>query len=58
MFYDGAIVDEKNTDEEKLLFKYGKMPYKCDAHVEVRSRRVGGATFRFYAFVDEKCRQL
>jgi small subunit ribosomal protein S7 len=47
IFYDAiAIVDEKNTDEEKTALQIWKdalsnvMP-----HVEVRSRRVGGATF-------------
>ena len=46
--YDAiAIVDEKNTDEEKTALQIWKdalsnvMP-----HVEVRSRRVGGATFQ------------
>jgi small subunit ribosomal protein S7 len=48
IFYDAiAIVDEKNTDEEKTALQTWKdalsnvMP-----HVEVRSRRVGGATFQ------------
>ena len=48
IFYDAiAIVDEKNTDEEKPGLELWKdalsnvMP-----HVEVRSRRVGGATFQ------------
>ena len=48
IFYDSiAIVDEKNTDEEKTALQLWKdalsnvMP-----HVEVRSRRVGGATFQ------------
>ena len=48
VFYDAiAIVDEKNTDEEKTALELWKdalsnvMP-----HVEVRSRRVGGATFQ------------
>ena len=48
IFYDAiAIVDEKNTDEEKTALQIWKdalsnvMP-----HVEVRSRRVGGATFQ------------
>ena len=48
IFYDAiAIVDEKKTDEEKTALEVWKdalsnvMP-----HVEVRSRRVGGATFQ------------
>ena len=48
IFYDAiAIVDEKNQDEEKTGLEIWKdalsnvMP-----HVEVRSRRVGGATFQ------------
>ncbi len=48
IFYDAiSIVDEKNTDEEKTALQLWKdalsnvMP-----HVEVRSRRVGGATFQ------------
>jgi small subunit ribosomal protein S7 len=48
VFYDAiAIVEEKNTDEEKSALQIWKdalsnvMP-----HVEVRSRRVGGATFQ------------
>jgi small subunit ribosomal protein S7 len=48
VFYDAiAIVEEKNTDEEKTALQIWKdalsnvMP-----HVEVRSRRVGGATFQ------------
>ena len=48
IFYDAiAIVDEKKTDEEKTALETWKdalsnvMP-----HVEVRSRRVGGATFQ------------
>tara|TARA_Y100000991_G_C21922100_1_gene326981 strand:+ start:61 stop:537 length:477 start_codon:yes stop_codon:yes gene_type:complete len=48
IFYDAIdIVDEKNTDEEKTALQIWKdalsnvMP-----HVEVRSRRVGGATFQ------------
>ncbi|TAI49678.1 30S ribosomal protein S7 [Flagellimonas allohymeniacidonis] len=48
IFYDAMdIVDEKNTDEEKNALELWKdalsnvMP-----HVEVRSRRVGGATFQ------------
>lgn len=48
VFYDAiAIVDEKKTDEEKSALEIWKdglsnvMP-----HVEVRSRRVGGATFQ------------
>ena len=47
VFYDAiAIVEEKKTDEEKSALEVWKdalsniMP-----HVEVRSRRVGGATF-------------
>ena len=48
IFYDAiAIVDEKKTDEEKTALEIWKdalsnvMP-----HVELRSRRVGGATFQ------------
>ena len=48
IFYDAiTIVEEKNTDEEKTALQLWKdalsnvMP-----HVEVRSRRVGGATFQ------------
>ena len=48
IFYDAiAIVDEKKTDEEKTALEIWKdalsnvMP-----HVEVRSRRVGGANFQ------------
>lgn len=48
IFYDAIdIVEEKNTDEEKTALEVWKdalsnvMP-----HVEVRSRRVGGATFQ------------
>ena len=48
IFYDAIdIVEEKNTDEEKTALQLWKdalsnvMP-----HVEVRSRRVGGATFQ------------
>ena len=48
VFYDAiAIVEEKKTDEEKAALAVWKdalsniMP-----HVEVRSRRVGGATFQ------------
>ena len=48
IFYDAiAFVGEKNTDEEKTALQLWKdalsnvMP-----HVEVRSRRVGGATFQ------------
>ncbi|WP_435623248.1 30S ribosomal protein S7 [Flagellimonas sp.] len=48
IFYDAIdIVEEKNTDEEKTALELWKdalsnvMP-----HVEVRSRRVGGATFQ------------
>ena len=48
VFYDAIdIIEEKNTDEEKTALEVWKdalsnvMP-----HVEVRSRRVGGATFQ------------
>ena len=48
VFYDAmAIVEEKNQDEEKTSLEIWKdaltnvMP-----HVEVRSRRIGGATFQ------------
>ena len=48
IFYDAiSVIDRKNTDEEKTALQLWKdalsnvMP-----HVEVRSRRVGGATFQ------------
>jgi small subunit ribosomal protein S7 len=59
IFYDAiAIVDERKQDEEKSALELWKdalsnvMP-----HVEVRSRRVGGATFKYLCRLDliEKC---
>ena len=48
IFYDAiAIVDEKNTDEEKTALQIWKEALSnVMPHVEVRSRRVGGATFQ------------
>ncbi|ADY29964.1 MULTISPECIES: 30S ribosomal protein S7 [Cellulophaga] len=48
VFYDAiAIVDEKNTDEEKSALELWKEALSnVMPHVEVRSRRVGGATFQ------------
>ena len=48
IFYDAIdIVEEKNTDEEKTALEIWKeaLP-NVMPHVEVRSRRVGGATFQ------------
>ncbi|MGB0788947.1 MAG: 30S ribosomal protein S7 [Marinirhabdus sp.] len=48
IFYDAIkIVDEKKTDEEKTGLELWKEALsKVMPHVEVRSRRVGGATFQ------------
>ena len=48
IFYDAIdIVDEKNTDEEKSALELWKEALSnVMPHVEVRSRRVGGATFQ------------
>ena len=48
VFYDAMdIVEEKNTDEEKTALEIWKEALSnVMPHVEVRSRRVGGATFQ------------
>jgi small subunit ribosomal protein S7 len=48
VFYDAIdIVDEKKTDEEKNALELWKEALSnVMPHVEVRSRRVGGATFQ------------
>ena len=48
IFYDAInIVEEKNTDEEKTALEIWKQALSnVMPHVEVRSRRVGGATFQ------------
>ena len=48
VFYDAIdIVDEKKTDEEKSALELWKEALSnVMPHVEVRSRRVGGATFQ------------
>jgi len=48
VFYDAiAIVEEKKTDEEKAALEVWKDALSnIGPHVEVRSRRVGGATFQ------------
>ncbi len=48
IFYDAIdIVDQKKTDEEKSALELWKDAlYNVMPHVEVRSRRVGGATFQ------------
>ena len=48
VFYDAIdIVEEKNTDEEKTALELWKNALSnVMPHVEVRSRRVGGATFQ------------
>ncbi|MEL7268637.1 MAG: 30S ribosomal protein S7 [Bacteroidota bacterium] len=48
IFYDAIdIVDQKNTDEEKSALELWKEALSnVMPHVEVRSRRVGGATFQ------------
>ena len=48
VFYDAIdIVEEKNTNEEKTALELWKDAlYNVMPHVEVRSRRVGGATYQ------------
>jgi len=48
IFYDAIdIVDQKNTDEEQSALELWKEALSnVMPHVEVRSRRVGGATFQ------------
>jgi len=48
VFYDAmAIVEEKNQDEEKTSLEIWKEALtNVMPHVEVRSRRIGGATFQ------------
>ena len=48
IFYDAMdIVEEKNTDEEKTALEIWKEALSnVMPHVEVRSRRVGGATYQ------------
>ena len=48
VFYDAiAIVEEKNQDEEKTALELWKEALSnVMPHVEVRSRRIGGATFQ------------
>jgi small subunit ribosomal protein S7 len=48
IFYDAIdVVDQKNTDEEKTALEIWKEALSnVMPHVEVRSRRVGGATFQ------------
>jgi len=48
IFYDAIdIVEEKNTDEEKTALELWKLALSnVMPHVEVRSRRIGGATFQ------------
>lgn len=48
IFYDAInIVEEKNTDEEKTALELWKQALSnVMPHVEVRSRRVGGATYQ------------
>ena len=48
IFYDAiAIVEERNQDEEKTALEIWKEALSnVMPHVEVRSRRVGGATFQ------------
>ena len=48
VFYDAIdIVEEKNTDEETTALQIWKNALtNVMPHVEVRSRRVGGATFQ------------
>ena len=48
IFYDAIdVVDQKNTDEEKTGLEIWKEALSnVMPHVEVRSRRVGGATFQ------------
>jgi len=48
IFYDAiSIIEEKNTDEEKTALEIWKQSLSnIMPHVEVRSRRVGGATYQ------------
>ena len=47
IFYDAMdIVEEKNSEEESALEIFKKALQNVTPHVEVRSRRVGGATFQ------------
>ena len=47
IFYDAMdIVGEKNGDEESALETFKQALQNATPHVEVRSRRVGGATFQ------------
>jgi len=48
IFYDAInIIEEKNTDEEKTALEIWKQALSnVMPHVEVRSRRVGGATYQ------------
>lgn len=47
IFYDAMdIVGEKNGDEETALETFKQALQNATPHVEVRSRRVGGATFQ------------
>jgi small subunit ribosomal protein S7 len=48
IFYDAiSIIEEKNTDEEKTALEIWKQALSnVMPHVEVRSRRVGGATYQ------------
>ena len=47
IFYDAIdIIEEKSGDEENSLDIFKKALVNVTPHVEVRSRRVGGATFQ------------
>ena len=47
IFYDAIdIIEEKSGDEENALEIFKKALVNVTPHVEVRSRRVGGATFQ------------
>ena len=47
IFYDAIdIIEEKSGDEENALEIFKKALVNATPHVEVRSRRVGGATFQ------------
>jgi len=47
IFYDAIdIIEEKSGDEENALEIFKKALQNVTPHVEVRSRRVGGATFQ------------
>ncbi len=47
IFYDAIdIIEEKSGDEENSLEIFKKALVNVTPHVEVRSRRVGGATFQ------------